>query len=67
MKDDLVNTDSVLPSHQVVYNLKHRPIKGGCVVQPSLNPATNAMYVSKGSTGFEPPILFRTASPMTVM
>ena len=66
MKDGSVDANGVLPSHKVVNNLQHWPIKGGSVVKPkdvALNQESNAMYVAKSSAGFEPSILFGTASP----
>ena len=66
MKDSRVDANSVLPSNEIVNDLQHRLIKGGRMVKPkdgALDPASNAMYVAKHSGGFEPPILFGTASP----
>ena len=31
--DCFINADRVLPSHEVMYDLQHWPVKGGCVVQ----------------------------------
>jgi len=56
----------VIPGHKIVDNLQHWPIKRGSVVKAkdiALDPASNAMYILKGGTGFEPSILFRAACP----
>jgi len=66
LKDDIVDTNCVLPGHKIVDNLQHRPIKRGSVVKAkdiALDPASNAMYVSKSGTAFESSILFSAASP----
>ena len=66
VKDGRVDANGVLPSHKIVNDLQHLPIKGGRMVKHkdvALNPASNAMYVAKHSAGFEPSILFGTASP----
>ena len=66
VKDSHVDANSVLPSHKIMNNLQHRPIKRGSVVKAkdiALDPVSNAMYVTKSSTGFDPPILFSAASP----
>ena len=66
VKDGRVDANGVLPSHKIVNDLQHRPIKGGRMVKPKdvvLDPASNAMYVAKCSAGFEPSILFGTLSP----
>jgi len=66
VKDGSVDANSVLPSHKIVNNLQHRPIKRGSVVKPkdvALDPASNTMYVAKSGTGFEPSILFNIVSP----
>ena len=66
MKYGRVNADGVLPSHEIVNNLQHQSIKGGPMVKPkyvALDLSSNAMYITKRSAGFEPPILFGTASP----
>ena len=66
MKDGRIDTKSVLPSHEIVNDLQHRPIKGGRMVKPkdvALDLAFNAVYVAKRSAGFEPSIMFGTASP----
>ena len=34
MKDGRVNANGVLPSHEIVNDLQHRPIKGGRIVKP---------------------------------
>ena len=65
VKNSRVNANSVLPSHEIVNDLQHRPIKGGRMVKPkdvALDPASNAMYVVKRSAGFKPSILFGTVS-----
>ena len=46
-------------------NLQHWPIERDGVVEAkdiALDPASNAMYVPKGGTGFEPTVLFSAAS-----
>jgi len=56
----------VLPTHKIVDNLQCRPIKRGSVVKAkdiALDPVSNAMYVTKSSTGFEPSILFSADNP----
>jgi len=66
VKDGRVNANGVLPSHEIVNDLQHRPIKGGCMVKPkdvALDLASNAISVVKHNAGFESPILFGTASP----
>jgi len=66
MKDSRVDANSVLPSHEIVNDLQHRPIIGGRMVKlkyVALDPVSNAMYVTKRSAGFEPPILFSRANP----
>jgi len=66
VNDGRVDAKGVLPSHKIVNNLQHQPIKRGSVVKAkdiALNPASNAMYVTKSSIVFEPSILFNTASP----
>ena len=63
--DSRVDVNSVLPSHEIVNDLQHRPIKGVRMVKPNdvaLDLASNAMYVTKSSIGFEPSILFNAAS-----
>ena len=66
MKDSLVETDCVLPSHKVMNNLQHRAVKGSGVVQTqniALDPSSNAMHIAEGGTGLEPSILFGAAGP----
>jgi len=66
VKDGHVDAKSVLPSHKIVNDLQHRPIKGDRMVKPkdvALDPASNGIYAAKRSTGFEPSILFGTVSP----
>jgi len=56
----------MLPSHKIVDNLQHWPIKRGSVVKAkdiALDSASNAMYVPKSGIGFEPSILFSAAGP----
>jgi len=62
---DRVNADCMLLCHQIMNNLQHRPIERGSMVKDEdiiLDPASNAMYIPKGFTGFEPTVLLSAKS-----
>ena len=47
MKDGRADANGVLPSHEIVNDLQHWPIKGGCMVQPkdvALDPASKRNF-----------------------
>ena len=54
----------MLPSHQTMNNLQHRLIESSMVKAEdiALDPASNAMNVSKGHTSFEPTVLLSASS-----
>jgi len=62
---DRVSADCVLLCHQIMNNLQHRPIEKSSMVKAediALDPAYNAMNISKGCTGFEPTVLLSATS-----
>ena len=66
MEDGLVDADRVLPGHEVVNYLQHRPVERSGVVQSqniALDPSSNAMHITESGTGFEPSVLFCAAGP----
>jgi len=70
VKDGRVDPNGVLPSHKIVNDLQHRPIKGGRMVKPkdvALDLASNAMYVAKVVLAFSPLSCSAHRAPIIVM
>ena len=60
VKYDRVGAYYVLLCHQSMDNLQHWPIERSDMVEAediALDPASNAMYVPEGCSGFEPTVL----------
>ena len=66
VKYDRVYTNYALPGHYIMDSLEHWPIVVE-VEDIALDPASNAMYVPKSGTGFEPTVLFSAVAPMMVI
>ena len=62
---DCVNANCVLLYHQIMNNLQHRPIERSSMVKAEdivLDPVSNAMYIPKSYTSFEPTVLLSVSS-----
>ena len=65
VKYDRVNAGCVLLCHQIINNLQHMPIKRSSMIKAEdivLDLVSNAMYIPKGCTGFEPTILLSASN-----